>query len=909
MIREGLSRLRFFFTGKKRVEVDEEIQFHLEREVDANIAAGMTPAEARRRAAIAFGSRERAREECREERPSWALENLGRDLRYGARGLLRNPGFTIVAVLTLALAIGANTTIFSLLDQALMRALPVKDPNRLVVLSFAGNVDGHTHSEGGNSAGHRHEFSYPMYLDLRDHNTVFSGLIAASPANAGVTWNNRAESVSAEMVSGNYFTTLGVGPAEGRLLGASDETAPGANPVVVLSFDYWKTHLAEAPVVGRTLLINGTPFTILGVAAPGFHSMVWGRMPAIYVPLTEQRVLMPEWDFLNDHRSYWINLIGRLRPDVTAAQASAALNPLFISLRTAEFAWLHDQSAHARKAFITNAHLNLDGGARGFSPLRDDVRMPLMIIMGMVLLVIGMAVVNVASLLLVRAATRVREFSVRFALGATNRQVLRQLLAEGLLLGAVGAAAGLLLAPEALRLLIRWMSTGSPDQPAFSATLDGRVLLFTIVATLAASLLFSLAPAAQFWNPKLAEAMRQQSGNVGGTSLKFRRTCVALQIGFSLLLIVAAGMFVRTIQNLRNVDAGFATDHLLAFNLNPDLAGYPATGVAPVEQRALDAIAALPGVKAVGATDDQDLADDDKQGDVQVSGYTPPPNDDFDVELPWVSDGYLQTLGVPLVAGRYFNAGDTATSQKVAIVNEIFAKHFFGSDAAALGHHVSRPERPGTDAMIVGVVRDVKHTSVRDPAIATSYALFSQAERTTGLTYYLRTWQSPDAATGSLRAAMANIDAKLIVNNLRTMSDEIDEDLMTERTIALLAATFGALATLLAGIGLYGILAYSTAQRTREIGIRMALGARRGAVVGLIVREVLVLAGAAIGVTLPLAWLATRAVRSQLFGVSSVDPAVYGAGILIICLVALVAGIIPARRAATVDPSRALRTE
>jgi hypothetical protein len=286
MIREGFSRLRFLFTGKKRVEVDEEIQFHLEREVEANIAAGMTPAEARRRATIAFGSRERAREECREERPSWALENLGRDLRYGVRGLLRNPGFTIVAVLTLALAIGANTTIFSLLDQALMRALPVKDPNRLVVLSFAGNADGHTHSEGGNSAGHRHEFSYPMYRDLRDHNTVFSGLIAASPVTAGITWNNRAESVSAEMVSGNYFTTLGVPPAEGRLFGASDETAPGANPVVVLSFDYWKTHLAEAPVVGRTLLVNGTPFTITGVAAPGFHSMVWGRMPAIYVPIT-----------------------------------------------------------------------------------------------------------------------------------------------------------------------------------------------------------------------------------------------------------------------------------------------------------------------------------------------------------------------------------------------------------------------------------------------------------------------------------------------------------------------------------------------------------------------------------------------------------------------------------------------
>jgi putative ABC transport system permease protein len=909
MLSEWFAQIRFLIAGKRRTEVDEELQFHLERETAANVAAGMSPAEARRKATIAFGSRERAREECREARPAWGLEALGRDMRYGLRGLWHNPGFAVVAVLTLAVAIGANSTIFSLLDQALIRALPVKDPQQLVVLSFAGDTDGHTHSDGGNSPGHRHEFSYPMYLDLRSKNQVFSGVIAAADANVGVTWNNQAESASAEMVSGNYFETLEVRAAMGRLLEASDETAPGANPVAVLNFDFWRTHLGEAPVVGRTMLVNGTPFTIVGVAAPGFHSMVFGRLPALYVPITEQKVLEPEWDFLPDHRSYWINLLGRLQPGMTAARASAAINPLFISLRAAEFTQLHDQSAKARTGFVTNSCLNLDAGARGFSPMRDDVRMPFLIVMGMVLLVIAMATVNVASLLLVRAAMRGREFSVRFALGATNGQILRQLLAEGLLLGAAGAALGLALAPEALRVLIHLMSTGPTDQTVFSPTLDWRVLLFTMLATLAASVLFSLAPAAQFWNPKLAEAMRQQSGTVGGTSLRFRRTCVGLQIGFSLLLIVGAGLFVRTISNLRNVNVGFATDHVLAFNLNPLLAGYPTAGVAPVEQRALDAIAALPGVRAVGATNDQDLSDDGVSGDVNVSGYTPKPDDNYDVELPWVSDGYLQTLGIPLLAGRYFNAGDTATSQKVAVVNETFAKHFFGSAAAALGHHVSRPARSATDAMIVGVVKDVKHASVRDPAAPTNYTLFAQADRTTGLIFYVRTWQAPDAATNSLRAAIANIDSKLIVNDPRTMTADIDEDLQAERTIALLATTFGLMATLLAGIGLYGILAYSTAQRTREIGIRMAMGARRSTVVGLIVREVLVLAGIAVAVTIPVALLATRAVKSELFGVSSVDPAVYGAGILVICLVAVIAGLVPARRAATVDPARALRTE
>jgi len=904
-------QVRFFFTGKRRREVDEEIAFHLEREVEANVAAGMTAGEARRRAMIAFGSRERAREECREERPSWELESVWRDVKYGIRGLGRNPGFAVVAVLTLALAIGLNTTIFSLLDQALLQALPVTHPEQLVVLSFAGSHTGHTHSNGGNDPGHAHEFSYPMYKDLRDKNTVFSGLIAASPTGVGVTWNNHAESVGAEMVSGNYFQVLGVQPAMGRLFVASDETAPGANPVVVLNFDYWKTHLGEAAVAGKTLLVNGTPFTIMGVAAPGFHSMVWGRTPDVYVPMTEQKVVEPDWDYLNDHSSYWIDLIGRLRPGMTVAQAQASMNTLFLSLRESEFALLHDQSAKARTGFIAQAHINLDEGAKGFSPMRGDVQMPLTIMMGMVLLVIAMAVVNVASLLLVRAAGRSQEFAVRFALGATTGQVLRQLLSEGLLLGLCGAALGLAVAPEALHLLIRWMSGSSstPDPTPFAATLDWRVLVFTLGVTVLASMLFSLAPMAQFQNPKLAEAMKERASG-GGRSLKFRRSCVALQIGFSLLLLVGAGLFVRTIENLKHVDPGFATDHLLAFDLDPDLAGYPAAGVAPVEQRAIDAVAGLPGVRGVGATNDSDLGGNGISGDVQAGGYTPKPDEDFDVELPWVSSAYLQTLGVPLVAGRYFNAGDSATSEKVAVVNEKFVQHFYGGDArGALGHVVSRPRRTGTEATIVGVVRDVKHESVRDAAIATEYTLFTQAPKQAGLTFYVRTWQTPEAATNSIRAAVSNIDTKLIVGNLRTLTEEIDANLLAERTIAMLGTVFGALAAVLAGIGLYGILAFSTAQRTREIGIRMALGAQRGTVVRLIVREVMVLAGGAVAVTIPLAMLATQAVRSQLFGVSIADPAVYGVGILVICAVAALAGFVPARRAATVDPARALRND
>jgi putative ABC transport system permease protein len=909
MFGEWWSRFRYFVAGKKRAEVDEEIQFHLESEIEANVAAGMPLAEAQRQAAIAFGSRERTREACREERPSFFLESLGRDVRYGLRGLWRNPGFSIVAVLTLALAIGANTTIFSLIDQALIQALPVRDPGQLVVLSFAGSHPEHWHSEGGSSPGHTHEFSYPMYRDLRDSNSVLSGLIAESRATLGVTWNNRSEQVRAEMVSGNYFEMLGVKPAAGRLFGARDETAPGANPVAVLSFDFWKTHLAAAPVVGKTLLVNGTLFTITGVSAPGFHSMVWGHRPDVFVPLTMEQVLTPEWQYLNDRQAYWIDLMGRLKPGESRVQAEASLKTLFLALRASEFPQLRDQSAKARQEFITAAGLNLEAGADGFSPLRGDVKMPLTIMMGMVLLVIAMAVVNVASLLLVRAASRAREFSMRYALGATGTQVLRQLLAEGMLLGLGGAALGLAIAPETLHLLINWVSGNAQEAMPFVVTLDWRVLGFALGVTVFASLLFSLAPALQFRNPRLAEAMQQRTGPSAGGSLKFRRTCVALQIGFSLLLMVAAGVFVRTIDNLRRVNTGFATDHLLAFDLNPSLAGYPPAGVAPVEQRALDAVNALPGVRAAGATNDSDLTGDDVQGDMIPAGYTAKPDEEFDVELPWVSNGYLQTLGVPLVAGRYFNPDDTATSQRVVIVNESYARHYFGNVQAAVGRHAYRPSHAGSDAAIVGVVRDVKHSSVRDPAIATCYTLFAQAPRQTHLTFYVRTWQPPDVATMSVRAVIANLDTKLIIGNLRTMTEEIDASLLAERAIALLAATFGLLAALLAGIGLYGILAYSTAQRTREIGIRMALGAQRGTVVGLILRDVLLLAGSAMAATVPLAMLATRAVRSQLFGVSVADPAVYGTGILAICLVAVLAGFVPAWRASTIDPARALRTE
>jgi putative ABC transport system permease protein len=837
-----------------------------------------------------------------------AMYSMFGNLRYALRQLRKSPGFTLTAVLTLALGIGASTAIFTLFDQALLRSLPVKNPQELVLLRFSGAQSGHINSQGGDTEDEHAYFAYPMYKDLRDKTSVFDGLIATAVSTAGVSWHNSAEAVSAEIVSGNYFSVLGVRPAMGRLFGNGDETAPGANPVVVLSFDYWKTRFNEDPqIIGQIIALNGTPFTVLGVVAPGFQSVVWGEKPRVFIPMTMQQTLTPDNDLTSRH-SMWLKIIGRLPAGTTIKHADAAIAPLWHSLREMEFKDLHDQSARAREKYITTSRLTLANAAKGFSPMREDIEVPLKILMGMVLLVVAMVAVNMASLLLVRAAGRVREFSMRFALGARTTDVVWQLLTEGLLLGVCGAGLGIALAPQIVRMLIAWLVSTMPDAP-FTPALNSEVLGFAIGTTMLVSLLFSLAPAVQFLRPNLVDSLKQQSGTGTTGSLKFRRSCVALQIGFSLLLLVGAGLFMRTIQNLHEVNAGFPTDHLLKFNLAPGRSGYQGDAIPQVEHRLLESLATVPGVRGAAATNDEELAGDDVNGSMDIAGYAPKPDEDVDAEVPWVSQDYFSTMGISLVAGRGFTKADAAGAQKVAVVNEMFARKYFGSPLNALGHHVSRSQRPVTDTAIVGVVHDTKHTSVRDEIRPTVYRPFVQCEKPTSLIYYVRTWQAPEATTNAIRSAVQNINAKLIVEDVRTMQDEIDETISTQRMIALLATVFGALATLLAGIGLYGVLAYSTAQRTREIGIRMALGAQRLTVARLILREVLILSAGAVLVTLPLAFLLSRTLRGQLFGVSPADPLVYGGGVLMIGVVTSLAALLPARRAASIEPMQALRSE
>ena len=837
------------------------------------------------------------------------MNSLLQDLRFSLRQIRRSPGFMVTAVLTLALGVGANTAIFSLLDQALLRSLPVHEPQQLAVLSGTGKAwAGHTSDHG---SGPEQSFSYPMYRDLRDKGTaVFDGLIATAPVNVGISRNKVSELVDGEIVSGNYFSVLGVKAAQGRLLTASDDTVQGSNPVVVLSYPYWQTHMgSDTGVVGETISINGTPFEIAGVAAPGFQSAVWGQVPDVFVPMSMLDQVIPgKGKRLQDHTDRWMNIIGRLKPGETPQHAQMAIAPLWHALRAEELKALGTKPQRFIDEYVTRSQLLVAPGSRGLSYSRESLQKPLYAVMGMAFLVLLIAAVNVASLLLVRSAARVREFSLRYALGANARRVVQQLLLEGLLIGIAGGAAGLLIAGPCLRLLVQRLSTDEPS--AFSTTLDARLLAFNFAVAVAVSVLFSLAPAMQLLRPDIVNSLKQQTTTASGGTLNFRRLIVSLQVGLSVLLLVGSGLFVRTMQNLRHVDTGINTSHLITFHVDPQLSGYAKEKIPALHQQILDTMTTLPGVQAVGATTDQELGDTGHTGDVTVEGYTAPPDEDFPIEIPYVSANFFRAMQEPLLAGRSFTEDDDATHPLVGVVNESFAKHYFTNPAAAVGRRVVGGDgKPGEYMTIVGVTRDAKHANLRDAVVPTLFSPLKQCKFAGQLYLYIRTSTPPEQSFAMVRQAMKQIDPGLAVDELRTMDEQIDTTLSNERMIELLAISFGLLATMLAGVGLYGVLAFSTAQRTREIGIRIALGSSRLRVSRLVLTDVLRLAGIGIALAIPCSVLLARLLRSQLFGVSSADPLTLAGVVLLIAVVAVVAAIVPARRASSVDPTTALRAE
>lgn len=839
------------------------------------------------------------------------FQGLFQDGRYGLRQLRKSPGFTLTVIVTLALGIGANAAIFTLFDRVLLRMLPVEQPKELVRFEFTGTFAGSVSIFGGTVNDY---FSYPMYKDLRDRNQVFSGILAADRTNLGVSWHNQAEDKDAEVVTGNYFQLLGLNPAAGRLFTMQDETVKNANPVAVLSYDYWKSRFdASRDVIGQNVLINGHPFTIVGVAPENFSSAIGGYKPGVFIPITMVDEAMP-WmaprNNLTNHKSLWLTLVGRLRPGVSREQAAASLAPLWHSLRAYELTLYESPSDRFKKGFLDNSRLKVLDDSKGFSPGRMDLEKPLIILMSMAGLLIAMCAINVATLLLLRASARAREMSMRYALGARRGRIAAQLLVEGGLIGLAGSLGGLLLAPTVAEFLVRLITGANPGEEPYSSAIDSRILLFTLAVAVLISLLFSIAPVLHFLRPNLAGALRQNSGTATKDSQRFRKIAVGVQIALSVMLLGGAGLFVRTLNNLRQQAVGFQTSHLLEFSLDPTNSGYSEVRTPQIVRDAITNLRRIPGVTGAAATTDPVLVGDTEINGFSVQGYKPGPDENMDFEEPFVTPNYFAALQQPLLVGREFTDADTKGQPNVAIVNLAFAKKFFGTPQNAIGRQMDENTNATKfDITIVGVVGDTRHTDLRTPLGPAVYRPYLQMTHPTGVEMYVRTTQAPEQVESAVRQTIHELDPTLVVDGLYTMAEQIDISASDQRALAILAIGFSALAMLLAAVGLYGVLAYSTEQRTREIGVRLALGAQRSSVIVLVLREMVVIAAIATAVALPSVVLLARLLSSQLYGVTPADPVTLAAAIALTAVMVALAAVLPARRAATVEPMRALRTE
>ncbi len=840
------------------------------------------------------------------------MNALLQDLRYGLRQLRQSPGFTVTVIITLALGIGANAAVFALFDQVLLRMLPVERPKDLVRFEWTGGFSGWASSFGGDEHNY---FSYPMYKDLRDQNQVFAGILAADKTNVGVSWHNQAENKDAEIVTGNYFQLLGLKPALGRLLTPQDDTSKNANPVVVLSHDYWKARFAASrDVIGQSVMINGHPFTILGVAPQNFDSAIGGYKPGVFIPVSMVEIAIPAMapdDDLNSHQTIWLTLVARLKPGMSVTQAEAGLGPLWHSLRAYELTLYKSRTEHFRKDFLDNSRLQVVDDSTGFSPGRTELKTPLIVLMSMAGLLIAMCAINVATLLLLRAAGRTREMSMRYALGAKRIRLVSQLLVEGGLLGLAGAAAGLALAPAVATMLVRLLTNSVPGEEPYSASVDGHVLAFMLGISLVVSLLFSIAPVLHFLRPDLAQTLRQNAGTASKGAQRFRKVAVGAQIALSVLLLGGTGLFVRTLDNLRHQSVGFDTEHLATFKLDPSVSGYGEDRTSQTVANALEALRQIPGVTNVSATTDPELTGDSSRSTFTVQGYKPAEGESVHFEDPWVSPAYFATLHQPLLAGREFTAADAKGQPKVAIVNLAFAKRFYGSAENALGRVLGDGggDNVKLDITIAGVVGDTKHADLRTNLGPAVYRSYQQQPHPGGVQVYVRTAQAPESVEAAIRQTIHQLDPTLVVDGLRSMEVQVNNSASDERALAFLAIGFSVLAMVLAAVGLYGVLAYSTEQRTREIGVRLALGAQRSGVIVLVVREMAIIAAVAIAIALPSVVALARLFRSQLYGVTTFDPITLAGAVILTAVMVTLAAALPARRAATVEPMQALRTE
>jgi predicted permease len=905
-------RLRSLFRrAQADRELDDELRNHLERKSEIYIAQGMTHEEARRRARLELEGIEQTKEKCRDTRRVNWIQDFVQDLRYGLRILRKSPGFTAVAVVTLALGIGANTAIFSLVDAVLIRMLPVQRPEQLFHLINLGR-EGKTIDA----------FSYPTFKLIQENNQTLSGVIAFHSLNlVDFVVNGKGELAHAQAVSGSYFTTLGVKPIYGRTITSADE-ARGASPVAVISYGYWTRRFSRDPsAVGAKIVLNGAPFAIIGVTPPEFFGLEPGQSVDVSIPLTSVAIVQPQYaaagspyDILTAPFRHWLQLVVRLRDGQTEVQALANLGPIYEqAMRQAAegMRGLPFDSSSARSD-LPQGRLRLESGSRGLAALREQFSKPLAFLMTVVGVLLLIACTNVANLLLSRCNSRQSEIAVRLALGAGRARVLRQLLAESLLLAAGGGGFAVVVAFWGSKAVANIMSR-STSAIHLDVHPDMGILAFTAFVSLVAVIVFGLIPAWRASRLDLSQAVKEASRAATAAVGRSRigEGLVIPQIALSLVLMVSAGLLVRTLENLKNSNPGFHEQNVLLFSVRPGMIGYTNGQVSELYERLLEQMKRTPGVSAVTFSVFSPLAGWSGFTEARVEGYTPQQGEYPTISVNFVGPRYFGTMGTVLLLGRDIAEEDRADTPKVAVINEAMAKHFFG-DRNPIGRRFSIPGwAADTSQMeIVGVVENAKFINLRDQVPPAAYIPFFQSpDSFLAASFELRSSTNPTALAASVREMIQQADSRLPLFGVKTLNEQIDETLVQERIVALLSSLFGMLALFLACVGLYGVMSSLVVQRTHEIGIRMALGAERSRVLRLVLGRGMAIA--LIGVVAGVAGAVgvTRFVATLLFGVKPTDVQTMLFASLALIGVATFACYIPARRAMRVDPMEALRYE
>jgi predicted permease len=917
-MRNLTSGLRALFR-KEQVEreMDEELRAYLEAAVKEKMRSGMSPKDALRAARVEMGSLEAVKEEVRSVGWEAALETLWQDLRYGLRQLRRNPGFTAVAVLTLALGIGVNTAIFSLINAVMLKSLPVRQPERLVLFQWASKAWPSNIPLRGSWDTDKSgrvvctSFTPAAFEELQAKNQVLSGIGAFFDAyRLNLVVGGQAGLAVADLVSGDYFSTLGVIPILGRALTPADDR-PEAPRAAVISYGYWTRRFGgDASVVNKSVTLNSIPFTIVGVTPPDFFGVQPGRSVDLWAPIQSEKQVLPDNDW---SRTYWyLLMMGRLKPGLSPSQALPNLQVIFRQSVTAGIKALPEEAEIS--------HLELAAGSKGLYSLRSEFSQPLFILMTVVGLVLLIACANVANLLLERANSRRREIAVRLALGAGRSRLIRQLLTESAALSIAGGAAGLLLAYWASNLLVVMMSSGR-NPIALHVRPDAYVLAFTASLCILTALLVGLAPALQGTRLDLTLALKAGPAAASAAPRRFAglrfglaKCLVVVQVAISLVLLAGAGLFVRTLTNLEHENIGFDRRNLLLFGIDPTQQGYKKLHLARFYEDLRRGLSAIPGIRSVSLSAEPMLNAGVIMLGVQLDAYTPPPSPGSDdrsisVDVNRVGPDFFETMGIPLLLGRTIQAQDSETSPRVAVVNEAFV-HKYLEGQNPVGQRAGWDGEARSTMEIVGVVKNTRYGELRRDPPPTFYVPYAQYPDDMGAMYFeVRTAGDPEHWLASVGDVVRSLDKQVPIFDAKTQTEEIDEAVFQERIFAQLTSLFGLLALLLACLGLYGLMSYSVARRSNEIGIRMALGAGRAGILrGVLIEALgLVLFGLALGV--PVALGATRLISSQLYGLKPNDVLTLALATLLLAAVAILAGYIPARRAAKVDPMVALRYE